>query len=87
MLSALGAFLGGVGSVVGSLGGLFGSHSTAKQVKAQKQLIDYQNKINVFNYQHAHQWEVADLKDAGLNPILSANSGHGVASAGDGRIG
>lgn len=26
-------------------------------------------------YQHRHQWEVEDLKAAGLNPILSANSG------------
>lgn len=26
-------------------------------------------------YQHRHQWEVEDLRKAGLNPILSANAG------------
>lgn len=30
---------------------------------------------------HAHQWEVQDLKNAGLNPILSANTGASGASA------
>lgn len=30
---------------------------------------------------HAHQWEVEDLKNAGLNPILSANTGASGASA------
>ena len=31
--------------------------------------------------QNSHQWEVADLRAAGLNPILSANSGAGVGSS------
>lgn len=33
--------------------------------------------------QNQHQWEVADLRKAGLNPILSVNAGAGGASGGN----
>lgn len=46
-----------------------------------KDLMDYQNAINVSNYKHRHQWEVEDLLAAGLNPILSANSAASVPGA------
>lgn len=48
------------------------SASTAKKINQQQ--IDYNKEAA----QNAHQWEVEDLKKAGLNPILSANSGASV---------
>ena len=68
------------------LGGIFGAESASDAAQAQfeyqKQLMDLQNQYNVENYKHRHQWEVADLRSAGLNPILSANSAASVAGAG-----
>lgn len=60
------------GDVFGSLaGGLissaFGSNSAKKQAALQRQNWAYQQ-------QNAHQFEVNDLKAAGLNPILSATN-------------
>ncbi|QCS36614.1 minor capsid protein [Capybara microvirus Cap3_SP_535] len=76
-MSWLGDFVGGIAGDF--LGGVLGS-STGKsnadyQVELQKDLVKYINE-------NKHQWEVSDLKAAGLNPILSANSsGFGSATA------
>lgn len=59
-------------------GGLSASNSAisnAKQFNYQKKLIMYQAQLQKYMAQHAHQWEVGDLRQAGLNPILSANNG------------
>lgn len=65
------AVIGGVSSI---LGGLFGSSSAKSQAEIawehQKELA--QNK---------HQWEVEDLKAAGLNPVLSATGGSGASTS------
>lgn len=69
------SFLGGiVGSV---LGGLFGkSQSSAMDLKASKELIqaqlEAQKQLFEFENSNKHQFEIGDLKAAGLNPILSA---------------
>ena len=61
-----------VGSVIGAGSSIWSSNQAnsaafqmqANSLAAQKEAL-----------QNRHQWEVADLKKAGLNPILSANSG------------
>ena len=69
----MGFFDGLVSSTVGLVGGLLGNKSSADEAqKSRDQSIEVAK--------HAHQWEVKDLKKAGLNPILSANSGASVSS-------
>lgn len=56
------------GSLAGGLiGSVFGGNSAKKQAALQRQDWAYQQ-------QNAHQFEVGDLKAAGLNPILSATN-------------
>lgn len=66
-----------IGSVVGDiggslLGGLFGSSSAKKQNAAAIAAQERANDFTIKMMTNRHQWEVGDLKYAGLNPILSA---------------
>jgi len=63
-----GALIGLGGSV---LGGLFGRSSASRSIRFQKEAA-----------KKAHQWEVADLRAAGLNPILSGTGGPGARPGG-----
>lgn len=62
------------------LNDLLGVSSSAKgQFRNQMKLQKDAQEFSKWQMQNAHQTEVKDLQDAGLNPILSANAG---ASAG-----
>lgn len=77
-LSGLGSFMGPLGSIGGALlGGMFGSSSAKKQNKAAAKLMREQMAWQERMASTMHQREVADLRAAGLNPILSATKGYG----------
>lgn len=78
------------GSGIGDLMG-FGSDAlglfndlTGNSAKQQKELMDYQAQLQKESWKYQmsnrHQLEVGDLRNAGLNPILSANSAGAIAA-------
>ena len=65
----LGSALGGIGKALG-----FGAASSAAGMMGSAIGSRRQYKYTKKMMQNRHQWEVADLRRAGLNPILSAGA-------------
>lgn len=68
--------MGWFSSIVSSAGDLMGDLFQSK--KAAERQFNYQKQM----MQNAHQWEVEDLRKAGLNPILSAGGSGASGSVG-----
>lgn len=66
------AALAAAAPIIGAgLSGLFGRSSAKKSIGFQREMA-----------QNAHQYEVEDLRKAGLNPILSGTGGRGASASG-----
>lgn len=78
-ISKGGLNLGSVGESLNDITGV--SSSARQQYKHQLALQKDAQEFAKWQMQNAHQMEVQDLKEAGLNPVLSAGAGGG-ASAG-----
>lgn len=77
------SFLGdALGPVIGAVGGILGESIGASSANSlQRETLDKQMAFNREVMQNRHQWEVEDLKKAGLNPLLSATAPTGTLSA------
>ena len=73
-MSFLGIGLPAFASIVGSIGSSIIGSNSAKSVSKQ----NYEAAREAM--QNKHQWEVEDLKKAGLNPILSATGSTGTTA-------
>ena len=82
--AATGNFMG-LGSMLNDVTGATSSAALQQKYALQNAAINhaYQKEFA----QNAHQWEMADLKKAGLNPALTATGGAGASASGGGSFG
>lgn len=82
-LDWLGAAIGGISSIFGQSSANASAEEAAdKQMKFQNEQALANRDFVAHMSKSAHQYEVADLRAAGLNPILSATGGNGAAVVG-----
>lgn len=62
-----------IGAAAGIGGGLFGNYLNSREMRKQREWMERMSNS-------AHQREVEDLRNAGLNPILSATGGNGAST-------
>lgn len=71
-----------VGAIVAAaIGAAAASASADKSIKANKELMEEQNTMNMKNYKQRYQLTTEDMRKAGLNPILAATGGFSVGNA------
>lgn len=76
----------GIGDILGFGSDALGLYNdlTGNSAKMQKKLMAYQAQLQNASWKYQmsnrHQLEVGDLRNAGLNPILSANSAGSIAA-------
>ncbi|QCS36312.1 minor capsid protein [Capybara microvirus Cap1_SP_230] len=81
------SFLSGIASTLGGFAASSAMSWAAAEKQArlnldvQRKLMEKANEYNVENYQHRYQWQMDDMKAAGLNPILAS------ATLGAGNVG
>lgn len=66
------------GSIMGAAAGLAAGAMSASSARSMQMR---QERYTERQMKNAHQWEVQDLENAGLNPVLSANSAHAIGGA------